>query len=52
MEKKSKTFIYEGLGFPIELINVPMKKVLNEWIIDIDMNALQIFVFKGSPIVI
>lgn len=47
MEKKTKTFIYEGLGFPIELVDAPMKKVLNEWVLDIDMNVLQIFVFKG-----
>lgn len=47
MEKKKETFIYEGLGFPIELIDTPMKKMLGEWVIDIDMNALQIFVFKG-----
>lgn len=47
MERKTKTFIYEGLGFPIELIDTPMKKVLGEWIIDIDMNELQLFVFKG-----
>lgn len=47
MEKKKETFIYEGLGFPIELIDTPMKKVFGEWVIDIDMNALQLFVFKG-----
>ena len=47
MEGKKETFIYEGLGFPIELIDTPMKKVFGEWVIDIDMNALQIFVFKG-----
>ena len=47
MERKTKTFIYKGLGFPIELIDTPMKKVLGEWVIDIDMNALQLFVFKG-----
>jgi len=47
MRKKTETFIYEGLGFPIELVNTPMKKVLNEWVIDLDMNALQVFVFKG-----
>lgn len=45
--KKTETFIYEGLGFPIELIDVPMKKLLGEWVIDIDMNKLQIFVFKA-----
>ena len=47
MERKKETFIYEGLGFPIELIDAPMKKVFGEWIIDIDMNELQLFVFRG-----
>ncbi len=47
MERKKETFIYKGLGFPIELIDTPMKKVFGEWIIDIDMNALQKFVFEG-----
>src|SRR5579862_2131773 len=47
MQRKKETFIYEGLGFPIELIDTPMKKVFGEWIIDIDMNELQKFVFKG-----
>lgn len=47
MERKVETFIYEGLGFPIELIDTPMKKVFGEWVIDVDMNALQMFVFKG-----
>lgn len=47
MKEKKETFIYEGLGFPIELVDAPMKKVFGEWIIDIDMNALQLFVFKG-----
>lgn len=47
MERKKETFIYKGLGFPIKLIDTPMKKVFGEWVIDIDMNALQLFVFKG-----
>ena len=46
METKKETFIYEGLGFPIELIDTPMKKVFGKWVIDIDMNELQLFVFK------
>ena len=46
METKKETFIFEGLGFPIELIDSPMKKVFGEWIIDIDLNELQLFVFK------
>ncbi|MBS3905111.1 MAG: hypothetical protein KGZ39_07285 [Simkania sp.] len=47
MRKKTETFIYEGLGFPVELIDTPMKKVFGEWVIDLDMNALQLFVFNG-----
>ena len=47
MARKTETFIYKGLGFPIELIDAPMKRVLGEWVVDIDMNALQVFVFKG-----
>jgi len=47
METKKETFIYEGLGFPIELIDCPMKKMLGEWVIDINLSALQRFVFKG-----
>lgn len=40
-ERKKETIIFEGLGFPIRLINVPMKKVFGEWFIDIDFNKLQ-----------
>jgi DNA-binding XRE family transcriptional regulator len=46
MQRKTETFIYQGLGFPIELINAPMKKIFGKWVIDIDLNALQLFVFK------
>ena len=41
-KQKRDTFIYEGLGFPVRLINVPMKKVFGEWVIDINFNLLQI----------
>lgn len=34
-------FFYEGLGFPIQLINVPMMKTRGEWTPDIDYNHLQ-----------
>jgi len=42
---KKKTFVYEGLGFPIKLINAPMKKLFGEWYLDIDMNKLMLVVF-------
>ncbi len=38
--KKTKTFIYKGLGIPIKLVNVPMKKAAGVWCIDINMNKL------------
>ncbi len=47
METKKETFIFHGLGFPIQLIDCPMKKVIGEWVIDINLNALQLFIFKG-----
>src|SRR5438105_1595090 len=45
-DTKRESFIYEGLGFPIHFFNVPMKKVLGEWAIDINFNALQTVVLK------
>jgi len=47
MEKKHETFVYEGLGFPVELIDCPLKKVFGEWVLDINLAALQRFVFHG-----
>lgn len=40
-EIKKDTFIWEGLGFPIRLINVPMKKVFGEWVLDINLEHFQ-----------
>lgn len=53
--KKVDTFVYEGLGFPVTLINVPMKKLLGEWVIDVDVNKLQIaalrtLIYKPAPL--
>lgn len=39
--KIEKMYIYEGLGFPVHLINVPMINVRGEFILDIDFNKLQ-----------
>lgn len=46
IEKKIETFIYTGLGFPIELIDVPLRKILGEWVLDINLNILQLEVLK------
>lgn len=54
-ETKRDTFIYEGLGFPIRLINVPMRKVFGEWALDINFNKLHLRVLfmlatKATPL--
>lgn len=55
VNKKKSTFLYEGLGFPIRLVNVPLKKVYGEWTFDFSMGAFQkavlnILARKPSPI--
>lgn len=45
--KKKSTFVYEGLGIPVKLINVPMKKMLGEWFIDVNMETLQRVVLEA-----
>src|SRR5947207_1252818 len=38
---KIETFVYEGLGFPILLVKVPLRKALGEWVINIDFNKFR-----------
>lgn len=40
-ETKRETFLYEGLGFPVLMVNVPMKKMLGEWVMDVNFAELQ-----------
>lgn len=52
---KKDIFIWEGLGFPIRLINVPMKKVFGECVLDINLDHFQKVVLhaltrKSTPI--
>jgi transcriptional regulator with XRE-family HTH domain len=47
MKTKRETFVYHGLGFPVELIDCPMKEVFGEWVLDINLVALQRIVFHG-----
>lgn len=46
IKPKRVTFIYKGLGFPVRLVNVPMKKVFGEWALDINFDILQIAVLN------
>jgi DNA-binding transcriptional regulator YiaG len=53
--KKKKTFVFKGLGFPIKLVNAPMKKEFGDWYIDIDMNklmrvVLEALTYKPAPL--
>lgn len=53
--KKKDTFIYEGLGFPIRLVNVPLRKVYGEWVFDFSMGTflravLHMLAKKPSPL--
>lgn len=42
MERKiQKRFVYEGLGFPVVLLNVPMGRVRGTWTPLVDYNKLQ-----------
>lgn len=40
-DKKRKTLIYRGLGFPVRLINAPMRKVYGKWAFDFSMGVFQ-----------
>jgi DNA-binding transcriptional regulator YiaG len=40
-DRKIETFTYEDLGFPVILVNVPLRKVFGEWVIDINFNKLR-----------
>ncbi len=44
---KKETIIYNGLGFPIRLVDVTMKKMFGDWVIDIDMTELQLVVLRA-----
>lgn len=46
-EKKTKTVIFKGLGFPIKLINAPMKRVFGEWCVDLNLNKLMLVVLNA-----
>jgi len=46
-EKKEETFTYQDLGFPIVLVNCPMKKVFGEWMLDINLADLQLNVLRA-----
>lgn len=55
IEKKTETFTFEGLGFPILLVDAPWKRVFGEWALDINLKklqevVLQTLIHKPSPL--
>jgi len=40
-DHKIETFLYEDLGFPILLVNAPLRKAFGEWVLDIVFNKLR-----------
>lgn len=53
--KNKETIIYNDFGFPITLVDVPIKMVMGEEILDIDMYKLQVsvlryLIFKPTPL--
>lgn len=38
--KRQETFVYEGFGFPVVLVNVPMVRVRDAWTPDVNLNKL------------
>lgn len=53
--KNIKTVIYEDFGFPITLVDVPIKMVMGQEVLDIDMYKLQVsvlkhLIFKATPL--
>ena len=39
--KKQKSYIDYGLGFPVQIINAPMKKIRSQWTLDIDFSKYE-----------
>lgn len=46
-QKIQEEFIYEGLGFPIVLKNVPMIYIRDSWVLNIKLNLFQKVVLLG-----
>jgi DNA-binding transcriptional regulator YiaG len=44
---KRATFIFRGLGFPIKLVNAPLRKMVGEWTLDVNFNKLQLVVLEA-----
>jgi DNA-binding transcriptional regulator YiaG len=44
MKRKVSSITYKGFGFPIRLINVPMRKAYGDWVLEVNFAQLQVAV--------
>lgn len=50
LERKTQDeFVYEGFGFPVLLLHVPMVRVRGAWIPDVDLNDLSKSLLAALP---
>ena len=40
-KKIQKTFMDHGFGFPVQIINAPLKKINNEWVLDVNFEKYE-----------
>jgi DNA-binding transcriptional regulator YiaG len=45
--KRRKLFVYEGFGFPVALVNVPMVRIRGTWTPDVNYNTLELQVLHA-----
>lgn len=51
MDRKiQKTYLYEGFGFPLQLIDVPMIKTRGKWVPDINFTLVQEVLVRGLAV--
>ncbi len=52
-KKIQKTYIDNGFGFPVQILNAPFKKVLNEWALDLNFEKYEravLFALAMKPV--
>jgi DNA-binding transcriptional regulator YiaG len=52
-KKIQKTYIDNGFGFPVQMLNAPLKKILNEWTLDLNFEKYEravLFALATRPV--
>ena len=45
--KIQKTYIDYGFGFPVKLVNAPLRKIEKDWVLDLNFEKYEIAVLLG-----